>query len=187
MAKDTPKRTTKPRAPKPPVIPMRSDQTADHEIGLIQQRLIGRVVVEWSKLENCINDLIWRLTDLTFEDGRLLTERMDVSRSIIILRALAGRKLEGELQQELINALAAADELRDDRNFIIHAAWGTLRPENVAVAASLRAKSEPGIVVSEDFPHRRMRAIATEIVRVKRTLVKIMNALPAPSYDKSHE
>jgi hypothetical protein len=164
---------------------MRPDQGANPDIGLIQQRLIGRVVVEWSKLENCLNDLIWRLTGLTFEYGRLLTERMDPSRSIAILRILASKKLQGDDLQKTIDALAAADDLRDDRNFIIHGTWATLLPDGVAVAASLRAKGLPGTVTSEDFPHSRMRAIATEIVKTKHILVEILNKLPEPFDDKS--
>lgn len=181
MAKDTPKSTRKPRPPKPPLIPLRPDQTTRQEVGLVQQRLIGRVIVEWTKLEGCLADILWQFTGLSFEDGRLFTERMDPARLIILLRTLAPRKLEGDILQDFIDALAAADELRDDRNFIVHGSWGVLDPEGIPVALSLRAKSNPGEVTSEGFPHGRMRAIAKEIIKTKRAIIKIGESLPVPS------
>jgi hypothetical protein len=163
------------------VKPLRADQTTRPEVGPVQQKLIGRVIIEWSKLEAVLMDVLWQLTGLTFEDGRLLTERMDPARLIILLRTLASRKMKEPLLQEFINALATADELRDDRNFIVHGSWGTLDPEGVPVALSLRAKSEPGEIVSEGFPHSRMRAIINAIARTKREVGKIAEKLPLPS------
>lgn len=181
MAKDTSKPTRKPRPPKPPITPLRSDQTTRPEVGLVQQRLIGRVLIEWTKLEGCLADILWQLTGLTFEDGRLFTERMDPARLIVLLKTLATRKMDGPLLQDFINALAAADELRDDRNFIVHGSWGMLDPEGVPVALSLRAKSNPGEIVSEGFPHQRMRAIVREIIKTKQEIIRIGAALPVPS------
>jgi len=138
-------------------------------------------VIEWSKLEACLADVLWQITGLSFEDGRLLTERMDSSRLILLLRVLAARKMEGEAMQALIDALQTADELRGDRNFIVHGNWGTLDPGGIPVALSLREKSEPGEIVSEGFPHERVRAIARAIVQTKNEIMKIAATLPAPS------
>ena len=85
MPKDTSKPTRKPRPPKPPITPLRSDQTTRPEVGLVQQRLIGRVLIEWTKLEGCLADVLWQFTGLTFEDGRLFTEGMDPARLIVLL------------------------------------------------------------------------------------------------------
>ena len=110
---------------------------------------------------------------------------MDSARLITLLRTLAPRKLEGDVLQELANLLAEADELRDDRNFIAHGTWGTLYPEGVAVCLSLRAKSNPGDVTAEHFPHARMHKIVTDIIRVKLAIIKISEAvLPNPYDDK---
>ncbi len=184
MAKDIPKPTRKPRPPKPAAIPVRDDQISDYHIGLVQERLIGRVVTQWSKLEAALAELLWRFLELSFEDGRLITERMDPSRLIALLRVLAPRKLDGDNLQELSNLLAEADELRDDRNFIIHGTWGTIYPEGDAVSLSLRAKSNPGDITAEHFPHGRMRKITADIIRVKLAVMKIADVLPNPYDDK---
>jgi hypothetical protein len=182
VAKDIPKPRRIPRAKKLPPIPKRADQTLNY-IGPVQEKLIGRVVAQWSILENVLHHLIWRLTGLSFEDGRLFTERMDSARAILILRILAARYLEGEQLQQFIDLLAAADDLRDDRNFIAHGAWTVLQPEGHNIAASIRQKSEPGEIIGEHFPHARMRAIVAKIRETRTALFEIFDTLP--SADKS--
>jgi hypothetical protein len=161
---------------------MRSDQTALPSVGLTQEKLIGRLVVEWSRVEGCLHDIIWRLTGLTFEDGRLLTERSDPTRLIAILNVLGPRYLDEPLLHEFMDALKTANELRDDRNFVAHGSWATILPEAMPAAASLRAKSKPGEVVSEDFPHSRMMAIISEMQQVRIVFIRVLGTLPAP-YD----
>jgi hypothetical protein len=167
-----------PRAKKLPPVPLRDDQSLNY-IGLVQERLIGRVVAQWSMLENVLHELIWRLTELSFEDGRLFTERMDPSRAILILRVLAGRYLEGEQLQRLIDLLAVADDLRDDRNFVVHGTWTVLQPDGHNIAASIRQKSEPGKIIGEHFPHARMRAIIAKIRETRTALIEIAETLPS--------
>ena len=52
---------------------------------MAHERFVGRVVTEWAKLEALLNDLIWTMTGLKIEDGRLLTERQDASRLIAMI------------------------------------------------------------------------------------------------------
>jgi hypothetical protein len=177
LAKDTPKPTIPPRPKKPPVIPLRDDQTM-RPIGHMEEVLIGRSVWEWTRLENCMLELLWRLTGLSLEDGRLLTERMDPSRTIVLLRSLGPRKLKDDLLQTIIDLLATAEQLRDDRNFIVHGTWHIIDPEGVPVAASLRVKSEPGQVVSESFPRSRMLAIIREIQKTREQLSILLRSVP---------
>jgi hypothetical protein len=182
MAKDTSKPKKEPWNLKHKQ-PLRSDQVGSPEIGQVQEKLIGRVIVEWSKLEQCIQDLIWRLVNLRFEDGRVITERMDVTRLIAIAKVLSRRHLKDEaLLTEVLDALARADELRDDRNFVVHGTWCTVEPDGIAYSSSLRQKSLPGEVTAEEFPHSRMRRIVAEIIRVKRVVIKAYEVLPYP-YD----
>lgn len=132
-----------------------------------------------------LHELIWRLAGMSFENGRLFTERMDASRAIIILRVLGARYFKSEQLQRFIDLLAAADDLRDDRNFIIHGSWMVLQPEGYSMAVSVRQKSEPGDIVGEHFPHNRMHAIIAKIREVRSDLLEISNALPLPSAYKS--
>lgn len=159
-------------------------QSTHYEIGLIQQKLIGRLTVEWTRLEFCIHDLVWRMLNLKFEDGRVVTDRMDAVRVIAIARVLAPRYLQDPVLKSVLEALIRADELRDDRNFIIHGTWCTVFPDGIAWSSSLRKKSEPGEVTAEEFPHSRMYKILREIGRVKGVIVSAYKALPYPYPDR---
>ena len=144
----------RPKPARPPKLekrPMPEGQSVVPEIDAVQETLIGKVVVEWSRLEGALDDLIWTLTGLTFEDGRVLTSRTDAKTKISMLQALAPRHLRDPLLREVEEALVLADTRRDDRNFIMHGSWGTITPMNEATALSLRAASEPGEVTSEFF------------------------------------
>jgi hypothetical protein len=103
---------------------------------------------------------------------------MDPSRSIALLRVIGPRYLEGDDLRTLIDLLTSADQLRDDRNFIVHGTWMTIQPEGQISSSSIRTKSEPGEVVAEHFPHSRMRAIIAETIRTREAIVKIILSVP---------
>jgi hypothetical protein len=170
--KDTSKQKKKPTAPK---LPFRPGKSAVPGIGLIQERLIGRLVVERSNLEAGLNDMIWHLLNLSIDDGRVLTGRFDAVTNISMLRVLAPRFLEGDHLNDLLAVLSAADKMREDRNFIVYDVWGTLIPEGTPNAISIRAKSEPGEVIAEGFSHTRMKLLIKNVVSAKNILVNIFH------------
>jgi hypothetical protein len=73
--------------------------------------------------------------------------------------------------QDVLNDI---NVLKDDRNLIVHSLWATLMPDNVPLALALRPKAGPNEVVSETFPHERLRRIASDIRAAKNALVGIM-------------
>jgi hypothetical protein len=108
MPKDTPKSKVPKRPPKLEPVPLRPDQTL-RAIGRDEEVLIGRVIWQWTRLENCLNELILRFIGVSFEDGRLFIERMDPARSIALLRILGPRKLDTE---KTSNAIRSARDCR---------------------------------------------------------------------------
>ena len=135
-------------------------------------------------LENCMNELIMRFTGMSFEDGRLFTERLDPNRSIQLLRILGTRYLKDDRLRKLIDLLTTVDQLRDDRNFIAHGTWAILEPEGVPTVSSLRTKSEADQVVAESFPHTRMMAIISKIIRTREAMVILLRSVPWPAGEK---
>jgi hypothetical protein len=135
------------------------------------------VVIEWSRVESLLNDVLWNILGLSFEDGRVLTGRADAITKIALLQLIAPRHLTGEHLAGLLVLLDTADALREDRNFIVHGSWGTLMPDNLPVAASLRPKSKPDEVMSETFSRERMRGIIKQIIFVRSSLVILLNEL----------
>jgi hypothetical protein len=184
LAKDTSKPTVPLRQLKLDPVPLRPDQTLQ-AIGATEHVFIGRVVSEWTYLENCLGELLLKCTGMSFEDGRLFTARMDPARLIELLRTLGPRKLQGQHLQILIDLLTISDQLRDDRNFIFHGTWAIMMPEHVPTVSSLRTKSNPDVIVTENFPHIRLAAIVGEIMNTRHRLVELLNTATWPSGGKS--
>jgi len=179
MADDKPKRK-KFVPPKPPFQAMRPDHRTVFGVGLQHERLVGRVAIEWTRLENILNDILWRFLNLSFEDGRVLTGRADAATRISLLRVIAPRHLaDADKLEALLLSLDAIDALRDDRNFIVHGAWGRLEPEGVPLAMSLRARSKPDEITGETFPPDRMQKIVTLITEMRKMLVTLLIEIDA--------
>ena len=151
MADDKPKRK-KFIAPKVPRVPMRPGQETTFGVGMAHEKLVGRVAIEWARLEHMLNEILWSCLQLSFEDGRTLTGRADTTTRIALLRTIAPRHLTNEDKLEaLLVALDTIDAVRDDRNFIVHGSWGRIWPEGTPIAASFRAKSKPDEVSCTRF------------------------------------
>jgi hypothetical protein len=164
-----------PRPPKPPIKPAHPNHVPDPTIGLIQQKLIGRVIVEWAKLEACMGDAIHKLAGIEFEVGRIFTARLDAVTLLKTLRELGSLQLPESEFHQLSTICDKINIRRDDRNLITHGTWGRTKGQNDAFAVSLRIKSDdPSDVVSETFPHRRMKEITSDILSLKWDLIGLM-------------
>jgi hypothetical protein len=132
-----------------------------------QTRLIGRVVVAWSKLEAAMHELVWAFVGIDVESGRILTDRQDSARLVIMLRALCDlyRDLQNdEERSHLLEVLNIIEQRRVDRNAIAHGAWATL--DGKPIAASLRYRTDDlSEVITEEYSTERMYAIEADIIR----------------------
>jgi hypothetical protein len=162
-------KATKP--PKPPLQRLGPGIHMKHGISLKQERLIGRVIVSWSKLEAIMQDVIWVILDVGLEDGRILTARMNAITKLRWLRSFAKRHVSGENLESLQSILDTIEVLQDDRNFIVHASWGTMIKNGEPAAMSLRQKSEPHEIITETFPDWRMHKIIADIVSTRDELI----------------
>jgi hypothetical protein len=176
------------RPQKPPVLPPDQNAIGDHTIPISQEKWIGRVVVEFSKLDAAMDDLIWQFFNLPIEFGRIITARMDTTSKITMLRALSDTAFDADpmLQHYLKDALDNADILREFRNLIVHGTWGRTRADQTPIAMSLRIKDTPSTVVSETFSPERMQAIWTAIQLVKWRLIPLFESARA-SHHRSRE
>jgi hypothetical protein len=143
-------------------------------IGLNQEKWIGRVVVAWAKLEAIMSDFIWHLLKIDIELGRHITTRLDAVAKIKMLREFGPIVLTKDHWRLLSEILERIDILREDRNLIVHGSWGT-NPAGEPIAASLRTKPlEPDQAVSESFSAIRMRNIVHDIDAMKLSLMTLM-------------
>jgi hypothetical protein len=185
-----PKPPKTPRPTKPPMLPPRENDQLNLTIGLIHEKLIGRVVMEWSRIEEVMGEFIWFLLKLEVDYGRVVTTRLDATIKIKMLRELGELRLRETHFHELSQILDHIDILRDDRNFIVHGIWGR-NLQSIPIALSLRPKPlAPGLIVSEEFSGKRMRDIVhgIETARLQlMTLMKELSALPEKSDPRHHE
>ena len=166
---------------KPPVQKLGADQYHEPEISDDQTCRIGQVIVLWSKLEAAMEDTIWMLLDLDEENGKAVTKRMSADAKIQILRKIGPYHItDGTMLKRFGETLKHVDELKECRNFIAHGVWGTLMPDNIPVALSLKPKSEVGEVISEEFSLDRMEGIADGIRLMLQRFVDLPEQLGKP-------
>lgn len=144
---------------KPPPIDVQPGQRFEPHVSLIHEKLIGRIIIEFSRLDHMLSELIWHILKLEMKDGRLITTRMPPENKIAMLRTLVPRHFDGFGCRAVLSALDYADLIREDRNFIAHGLWGILTPYNGPMVASVRVKTDPTTIICEAFPAERMRAI----------------------------
>jgi hypothetical protein len=160
-----------PKPQKPPITPLKPGQYVSPGISARQEMLIGRLVVEWAKLEAMMQDAIWDILNVRFEDGRVLTARMDARTKLQWLRTFSNRHVSQDELTKFSEIIELIELKQDDRNFIVHGTWSTMRPENVPVVSSLRQKSPPDEVLTESFPEWRMSEIIVDIKKCRDALV----------------
>jgi hypothetical protein len=100
------------RPQKPPVEPYDSLDWRDPTISISQEKLIGRITVEWSKLDSTMGDLIWCFLDVPMEFGRTITTTMSASAKIAMLRNLSDLTFDPLLQDYLNYHLGLIHSLR---------------------------------------------------------------------------
>jgi len=80
-----------PKPQKPPITSLKPGQYVSPGISARQEMLIGRLVVEWAKLEAMMQDASNLGCSVRFEDGRVLTARMDARTKLQWLRTFSNR------------------------------------------------------------------------------------------------
>jgi hypothetical protein len=141
-----------------------------------QEKWIGRITVEWSKLEAVLDDLIWCFLDLPMEFGRTITTTMNAKSKVTMLRNLSTLTFDPLLQAYLKEHLDLVDILKDDRNFIVHGTWGRTLKDRTPYAMSLRPKGTASTVVAESFTPQRMQSIWQLIINVKWKLYPLFDS-----------
>lgn len=89
-------------------------------------QLLGLIVIRWSLVENWVNDLFVAMTE--GNKGAMIVVTSNVSQNAIIgwIRTLLRiSQTPFELAQEITETLDTIDEIRLERNGLIHGLWTT--------------------------------------------------------------
>ena len=166
---------------KPPVQKLRPNQYQNPAISDEQTRRIGQVIVVWSKLEAAMEDTIWMFLNLDDEDGKVVTNRLSTEAKVQLLRGLGSRHISDKaLLDKFKETMKYVNELKEPRNFIAHGVWGTLMPDDIPVALSLKPKSDVGEVISETFSQERMEGISGGIRLMLQRFVDLPEQIGKP-------
>ena len=121
----------------------------------------------FAEMELSAETLIWDLTGISWDDGKLLT-RMDARPKFELARTLCARYGVAPSKNDVeINGFwKQITRLRDERNKIVHAAWMMFQ-DKLPLAASYRLPAKLGRATGEGFPIPRLQNIARECREIK--------------------
>jgi hypothetical protein len=140
---------------------------------------IADAIMAYAVMEGTAERLIWDITGVSYDDGRLLT-RTDSSDKFEMLKTLTenygliihySRKTTQEMW-------AAIKQLMPVRNLLVHGIWAIL-DRQIPITISHRLPTTTGNVVGEAFPLERLQAIAGQCYRVKKSLDGLSNRVRA--------
>ncbi len=140
---------------------------------------IADAVMAYAIMEGTAERLIWDITGLSYDDGRLLT-RTDSSEKFEVLKTLTENygliiHYNRKTTQDMWTAIR---QLMPVRNLIVHGIWAML-DHQIPVTISPRLSTTTGNVVGEAFPLERLHAIARQCYRVKKSLDGLSNRVRA--------
>src|ERR1035437_3922138 len=121
------KRQKRKAPPKPQIVSKPLGSHMEPRVSMLQERLIGHIVIVWARIEAMLQDIIWLLFGMDLAEGRLITARLDVRPKLAMVEALAPRRImDAALLATLLDAVDIIRLRHGDRNFIVHGSWGTI-------------------------------------------------------------
>lgn len=86
---------------------------------------IGGVVIEWTRLENQCQILLWNLAGLNAHTGRCITQHISF-RTLwdAVFSLMKEHETEGDVIDHLRSIYKRIDAYRVERNNLVHAIWG---------------------------------------------------------------
>ncbi len=161
-----------------PTIDIDASRLSD-DIPDIVKIAIAEAIMAYAAMEGTAERLIWEITGLSFDDGRILT-RVDSSEKFETLKTFI-ENYGLIIHYSRITTVAmwtAIRQLMPVRNLIVHGIWAML-DHKIPVTISPRLPTTTGNVVGESFPIERLHAIARQCYRVKKSLVALSDRVRA--------
>jgi hypothetical protein len=160
---------------KPPIQKLRPEQVPTGRVGIGQERLIGRAVIEWARLEASLHDLIWKIQGKGLAEGREETEKHLIGRLLKELRKIGdgSTKTALEVRMAVLTVAGAVETLSKDRNLIVHGTWGEL--DGAPVVGSLRLETiDRNEVTFESFPPGRLGDFIRDVTAYQNQVMAIV-------------
>ena len=169
-----------------PIQEIRPDQVATPRVGIGQERLIGRAIIIWARLEASLHDLIWTIEGKGLAEGRGETEKHLVARLLKELRKIGSGSTETalEVRMAVLAVAGAVKALSEDRNLIVHGTWGEL--DGVPTVGSLQLETiDRNDVTFESFPPGRLREFIRDVTACRDQAMAIIAQVESTSGDRA--
>ena len=145
---------------------------------------IADAVTSFAKLEMAIEELIWAFVGVSISHGRMLT-RMDTRPKFELLKKLVLEFVPVEQRKTIAPHLwKGLDQLREDRNDIVHGAWAILDGSKV-VTVSHRYSAEPDEVGTKPYSIELLKLFVRRAATMEEHFVKELQQLLRSSPPKS--
>lgn len=139
----------------------------------------------WAYIEITLEMLIWDLLGLDMDDGRAVTNRLDVRPKTEMLAVLATRYIASpSFHENLKVLLKELADLQTERNLIIHGVWAPSykgRP----VVTTTRRKSGPGVLGGYRISQKELARIVRRTWSAHAALILLAWHVP-PLPDRPH-
>ena len=137
---------------------------------------IAGALMEFANMEAALEVLIWEITGLSFDDGRLLTKQ-DISAKIKLTKRLSEKYqiAAPKVKRGMPTMWRAMEDLLQPRNQIAHGMW-VMIDLKIPAAASYRIPSEPDQMAADAFPIHRLEAIARQSKEIRECLDWMIDA-----------
>ena len=158
-----------------PIQKIMPEQIPTPRVGIGQERLIGRAVVIWARLEASLHDLIWKIRGKGLAEGRGETEKHLVGRLLKELRKIGSGSTETalEVRMAVLAVAGVVTRLSEDRNLIVHGTWGEL--DGVPTVGSLQLETiDRNEVTFESFPPDRLRDFIRDVTACRDQVTAII-------------
>lgn len=161
------------------------EQSASPDIPAEHITLIGHVVLEWSRLEKSLEELIWAYLGVDVDEGRIITARLDARYKMNMFRGLAEVLMQENDFSDMRRILHRMAELYSVRSLVVHGNWFVEKPGNVVAVMSLREKlpddASRDQVVTTDMPASYLRYIVGRMIEMGNVFIELRDDILSSS------
>jgi hypothetical protein len=160
-------------------------QTTSWDIPESHFNLIGKIIVEWSRITQTLEQTIWAYLGVDVSKGRIITEPLDAIRKVNLFRSLAETHMERESFKEMKQVLQRILELYSLRSLVAHGNWVIIKPDNEVSVMSLRNKLPDGAphdkAIDTLMPAEYMEYLISRMVEISNLFIALRQEILSSS------
>ena len=136
---------------------------------------LGRITVNFQHCESIFAFLTWNLIPTDDETGAAITAQLPFSKLLTLFQSLAARRLTSRLDliAQFEELVARASALEQERNALVHSAWGASETPGVRRIKITVSRKSGVRLDSPEVGSDEIRRIADDLGQASRELLEI--------------